>query len=662
VAASLSRSETPTPTAKSTEPVSIQPKHRDWLFALLLMAAVTVAYFPALNGAPIWDDDAHLTKPELRSLEGLIRIWTQPGATQQYYPLVHTVFWVEHQFWGDAPLWYHVANLLIHCVSALLLLRILRKLEIPGAWLAALIFALHPIQTETVVWISELKNVLSGLFFFGSILTYLRFNESRHLSYYCLSLALFVAGLMSKSVIATLPVMLVVIFWWKQGNLSLKRDVVALLPFLAFGAGFGMFTAWVEGNLIGAQGPEFNYTIIERGLIAGRAIWFYLSKLFWPAELIFVYPRWQISQTVWWQYLFPAGVMVLLAIAICLARRWRGPLAGLLIFIGTLFPVLGFLNVYPFRYSLVSDHFVYLASLGVIVPVSAGLALFAERHLQTGVRCFSFVLLPALLVLLTAKQSRMFTDVETLWKATLERNPVAWMAHDNLGAQLLRKGDVDEAIEHFRKAVEINAGDAESQANLGNALLQLNQTDEAITHYERALQIKPNYAEVHYNLANALLKSAQISEAITHYQISLQMKPNDVDAHNNLGVALLQEGRVDEAITSYEMALELEPKNTRAQANLAWALAVSTENPSVKGAIAVSLARQAIDLSGGENPTMLRILAASYAQARRFSDAVETAQRALELATGQNNSVLADMLRAEIELYQNNQPCRIANH
>jgi Flp pilus assembly protein TadD len=138
--------------------------------------------------------------------------------------------------------------------------------------------------------------------------------------------------------------------------------------------------------------------------------------------------------------------------------------------------------------------------------------------------------------------------------------------------------------------------------------------------------------------------------------------PNDVDAHNNLGVALLQEGRVDEAITSYEMALEMEPKNTRAQANLAWALAISTENPPVKGAIAISLARQAIDLSGGENPAMLRILAASYAQARRFSVAVETAQRALELAAGQNNSVLADTLRAEIELYQNNQPCRIANH
>ena len=276
--------------SSSTEPVSTQPKHWDWLFALLLIAAAAVAYFPALNGAPIWDDDAHLTKPELRSLEGLIRIWTQPGATQQYYPLVHTVFWVEHQFWGDAPLWYHVANLLIHCVSALLLLRILRKLEIPGAWLAALIFALHPIQTETVAWISELKNVLSGLFFFGSILTYLRFNESRHLSYYCLSLALFVAGLMSKSVIATLPVMLVVIFWWKQGNLSLKRDVVALLPFLAFGAGFGMFTAWVERNLIGAQGPEFNYTIIERGLIAGRAIWFYLSKLFLACGTDFCLP------------------------------------------------------------------------------------------------------------------------------------------------------------------------------------------------------------------------------------------------------------------------------------------------------------------------------------------------------------------------------------
>jgi protein O-mannosyl-transferase len=424
------------------------PDLRDWVLALLLVAAAAIAYLPALNGRPIWDDDAHITRPELRSMEGLARIWSQPGATQQYYPLVHTAFWLEHAIWGDSSSWYHLSNLLIHCASALLLVAILRKLEIPGAWLAALIFTLHPIQTETVAWISELKNILSGLFYFGSILAYLRFYETRRLTFYWISLILFAAGLMSKSVIATMPGALLVIFWWKRGRLSLKRDICPLVPFFVAGAGFGLFTAWVEERLIGAQGSEYNYTLIERGLIAGRVIWFYLGKLFWPAELVFVYPRWRIDQTVWWQYLYPGGVLALLAVAVLLSRRWRGPLAGLLIYIGTLFPVLGILNVYPFRYSLVADHFAYLAILGVIVPVSAGLTTSLERFTRSQIRYISAVLLVGLLVVLTARQSVMYTDIETLWQTTIECNPFAWMAHNNLGAILLGKGNVEEAISH----------------------------------------------------------------------------------------------------------------------------------------------------------------------------------------------------------------------
>jgi protein O-mannosyl-transferase len=635
-------------------------RYRVWFFALLLVTAATIAYFPALNGTPIWDDDAHLTRPELRSLEGLARIWTHPGVTQQYYPLVHTAFWAEYLLWGDAQRWYHLTNILIHCLSVLLLLQILRKLEIPGAWLAALIFALHPIQVETVAWISELKNVLSGAFYFGSILVYLRFDETRRTNPYWISLALFLAGLLSKSVIATLPATLLVIFWWKRGTLSLRRDLLPLTPFFLFGIGFGLFTAWVERNLIGAQGAEYNYTIVERGLIAGRVIWFYLSKLFWPAELIFIYPRWQISQAVWWQYLFPAGVILLLGAAAWLSRRWRGPLAGLLIFSLSLLPVLGFLNVYPFRYSFVADHFAFLASLGIIVPISAGITLFCEHYLQPPVRYLPHVLLLAGLVLLSANQSRIYTDIDTLWKTTLERNPGAWMAHNNLGVLLLRKGKVEEAISHFRKAISLNADDAATQSNLGDAYLALDRADDAIAQYRTALHIKPDDATAHYNLANVLLKQGRIDDALAEYQAAIEIRPNDADIQNNLGVALLGQGRVDEAVIHYQKALELQPKDLRAQANLAWALSISTTNPRMKGAIAIRLAQQASENSGGENPAILRILAAAYAQAGRFTEAVACAQKALDLATNQNNDALVTALRDEIQLYGTNAPYRVA--
>jgi hypothetical protein len=353
----------------STPPAGLW--RRDWLLSLLLVIVTLLAYLPVWNGTPLWDDDAHLTKPELRSLQGLGRIWTQPGATQQYYPLVHTLFWVEHQLWDGWPVGYHLLSILLHCASALLLVRIMRQLQIPGAWLAAAIFALHPVQAESVAWISELKNTLSGMFYFGSVLAYLKFDRTRTRGSYAGALALFLFGLMSKTVIATLPLAILIIFWWKRGKLSWKRDVWPLIPFFLLGTAAGVFTAWIERSLVGAQGADFNYTIIERFLIAGRVIWFYLGKLIWPLDLIFVYPQWSISQTVWWQYLYPAAALLLLIVLIQLSPRCRPPLAGMLFFIVTLFPVLGFLNVYPFRYSLVADHFQYLASLGIITLVAA---------------------------------------------------------------------------------------------------------------------------------------------------------------------------------------------------------------------------------------------------------------------------------------------------
>ncbi len=611
------------------------------------------------HDAPIWDDDAHLTKPELRSLEGLARIWTQPGATQQYYPLVHTLFWVEHQLWGDLPLGYHLVNLLLLCASALLLARILRRLEIPGAWFAAALFALHPIQTESVAWISELKNMLSGIFYFGSILTYLKFDRTRNVTYYVAALVLFLLGLMSKTVIATLPASILIIFWWKRGRLSWKRDVYPLAPFFLLGTIAGLFTAWVERSLIGAEGSDYNFSIVERILIAGRVIWFYLAKLIWPIDLIFVYPRWEVSQSVWWQYLFPAAAILLLVVLAWLSRRTRAPLAAYLFYVVTLFPVLGFLNVYLFRYSLVADHFQYLANLGLIALVAAGIAILLERlqlwHRTTGyVLCLLYL---ASLAILTWRQSGMYTGIETLWQTTIERNPKAWMAHNNLGSVLLQKGQVDDALFHFRKALEIKADRADAQANLGSALLQKGELDDAIAQYEKALEIKPDYALVHYNLGNTLLLKGQVDNATAHYKKALEFKPDYAEVCNNLGIVLFQKGEVDEAIAYYQKALEIDPQYVEARGNLARALATSPQSAIMK-AVATKLAEQANQLTGSANPKALRILAAAYAQNGKFPEAIATPQRSLQLATDQNNAALMQALQNEIDLYEKGLPYR----
>jgi protein O-mannosyl-transferase len=643
----------------SNEPVELC--RNDWLFGLLLVIVTMFVYLPAWNGTPIWDDDAHLTKPELRSLEGLGRIWTQPGATQQYYPLAHTFFWVEHQLWGDWPAGYHLLNILLHCASALLLVRILRHLEIRGAWLAAAIFALHPIQTESVAWISELKNMLSGVFYLGSVLVYLKFDRTRNLSSYAAALVLFLLGLMSKTVIATLPAAVLIIFWWKRGKLSWRRDGLPLVPFFLLGSAAGLFTAWVEQSLIGAEGTDYNYTAVERILIAGRVIWFYLGKLLWPLDLIFVYPRWEVSQTVWWQYLYLAATLLLVAVLVRLARRWRAPLAAFLFYIVTLFPVLGFLNVYPFRYSLVADHFQYLANLGFIALVAAGIAMLFE-HRQNWHRALGYALclaFLALLAILTWRQSAMYTNIETLWQITIERNPKAWMAHNNLGTVMLQKGQVDNAIFHFRKALEIKANHADAQANLGSALLQKGELDEAIAQYDKALEIKPDYALVHYDLANALLLKGQVDEAVAQYKKALEIKPDYSEVCNNLGIVLFQKGEVQEAIGYYQKALEISPHYAEARGNLAWALATSPQTPILK-ALAVKLAEQANQMTGGANPKALRILAAAYAQTGRFSEAVETAHRSLQLATNQNNAALLEALRTDIGFYENGLPYRSA--
>jgi protein O-mannosyl-transferase len=533
--------------------VIFQPRSRDLLLGFLLFVTTLVVYQPAWNGTPIWDDDHHITKPELRSINGLERIWTQLGATQQYYPLAHSVFWLEYHLWGDSTLGYHLVNILLHFFSALLLVCILRRLEIPGAWLVASVFALHPVQVESVAWISELKNTLSGVFFFSAVLTYLKFDSDRKRKLYILAIGLFILGLMSKSVIATLPVSLLVIFWWKRGKIGWKNDVIPLLPFFALGIASGLFTSWVERKFIGAQGNEFNFTIIERCLIASHAIWFYLGKICLPINLTFIYPRWSISQIIWWQYLFPFAAMILAGLLWTQRYRSRAPFAAFIYFIVSLLPALGFFNIYPFRYSFVADHFQYLACIGPIALL-VGLAICL---LKGKYRSMLSAIVLLILCVLTWKQSSTYTNAETLYRATIKKNPSCWMAYVHLGMLLEKTGRTDEVISYYQKALDINQNSTEAHNNLGNILFQINKTNEAFSQYRKALEINPNYAEAHNNLGILLANTGRTDEAIEHFRKALEINPNEINTLQNLSFAFIQKEQFAEAIPFLEKALAL---------------------------------------------------------------------------------------------------------
>lgn len=540
--------------------------NRDGLLACGLIVATLIAYQRVWHAGFIWDDDAHVIPPGLRLLHGLGRIWMQIGATQQYYPLVYSVFWAEHKLWGDLPLGYHLVNVGLHICSALLLVKILRQLGIPGAWLAAALFALHPVEVESVAWVSELKNTLSGLFYLGAALVYLQFDQDRNGRNYALALGLFLLGLMSKTVIASLPGALLVIFWWKRGRLSLKRDVAPLIPFFIAGIGAGLLTAWVEREILHAQGGEYNYSVIERFLIAGRAFWFYLGKLIWPVDLAFFYPAWHVSQTVSWQYLFPAAALLLLGGLVW--RHWRGPLAALLFFAGTLFPALGFFNVYPFRYSLVADHFQYLASLGPFVLVASAITAVAKLLHKSKLLLASIrAMLLLFLGVLTWQQCGMYANNDSLWEQTYRLNSESWMAHNYFGIKNLQQGQFDQAMDQFHKALEIKPNYVDAADNLGLALLQKGRPDEAIIQFHKALEISPGDAEVCNNLAAALLQVGNTNEAISYCQLALRGKPDYADAQFNWGIALFGEGNVDDALGHFQKALEINPEYAQAHAH-----------------------------------------------------------------------------------------------
>ena len=546
----------------------------DWLAFLLLAAAAFIAYQRVWHAGFVWDDDAHVIRPELRSLHGLGRIWAEPGATQQYYPVLSTAFWLESHMWGYSALGYHLANVMLHAAVACLLYRALRRLSVPGAFLAACAFALHPVCVESVAWVSEQKNTLSAVFYLAAGLAYLRFEGERRRRWYALGLLLFVLALLSKTVTATLPAALLVVAWWRRGRLSWKGDAMPLAPWLALSAAAGAATAWMERTHVGAAGAPFALGAADRFLVAGRAVWFYLGKIFWPSNLVFIYPRWNLDARDLRQELFPAAALAALVALFVLRRRARGPLAAALLFIGTLFPALGFVDVYPFRFSFVADHFQYLAAAMMLSAAAAGFALAVAR-LPAATRPAAWAAAAcavAALAALTWRQCAMYADVGTLWQTTIARNPGCWLAYNNLGQALMADGQTDAAMAHYRRALEIEPGFAGAHNNLGIGLLKQGLTDAAIAEFRQAQELEPGDIETHNNLGMALRRQGRLDDAIAQYGIALSLKPDDLGANFNLGNALLQAGRVDEAIARYRRTLEISPDFADGHNNLGNAL------------------------------------------------------------------------------------------
>jgi len=555
-----------------------------WLLLPALLLATLAIYQPAWHGGLLWDDDAHMTRPELQSVEGLRRIWFDLGATQQYYPVTHSAFWIQHKLWGGQTLGYHLLNILLHGVSAFLVALMLRRLEVPGAILAAVIFALHPVYAESVAWITELKNTLCGVFYLSAALAYLDFDGSRKKRPYVLALASFALAVLSKTVAATLPAALVVVIWWKRGRLDWRKDLLPLVPFFATATAGGLTTIWVERTLIGAQGADFQFTFVERGLIAGRATWFYLAKIVWPANLMFIYPRWEISQRVWWQYVYPLGALALVAVLWRLRTRSRAPLTAMLFFGGTLFPALGFFNVYPFRFSFVADHFQYLASISIIALAAAGLTRLALRWTLPGAPVVVTLVVAVPLGVLTWNQSNQYADAETLYRTAIAQNPAAWLMEANLGDLKLHAGspeDLKEAVAHYERVLEMNPKWGPARNNLGLSWLQMGKAEEALAEFREAMRREPRFFSPRYYLGNALIELGRPQEAIEPFREALRLRPNDVETHNNLAGALLSTGQPEEAVAHLREALRLGPDSATTRANLEIALIAAKERKRV---------------------------------------------------------------------------------
>ncbi len=608
-----------------------------WLGVLagvaLIALAAFFAYLPSLCGAFVLDDDKLLTDNRyIKAADGLYQFWCTTQALD-YWPVSNTSLWLEWRLWGMNSTGYHVTNLILHIAASLLIWIILRKLAIPGAFLAAMLFAVHPVNVESVAWISSRKNLLAMLFFLLSILCYLIFEIPSSLTYhhsstssihcppstvhrplfYWLSLLAFVLAMLSKGSVAILPLLLLLIVWWRRtGTVPIfasakmglspfvsRWDLLKLAPFFLIAIVLAAVNVWFQTH--GTGEVIRNAGFAERLLAAGGVVWFYLYKALLPLDLVFIYPQWHIEsgKLLWWLPLMAA--LVVTTVVWFYSASWSRPfLFAWGFFCVALAPVLGFTDVGFMEHSLVADRYQHIAIIGVVALAAAGWSVWHRRARRPARWAATIVIFmaAAALIFLTWQQSGLYRDAMTLYQVTLEKNPDSWLVHNNLGNVLDDQGRLTEAIDHYAKSLRLNPSYPEAHNNLGALLVKIDRSQEAVEHYQIALRLKPSFPEAHNNLGAALSNAGRPQEAIDHYQKALSSKPYFPEAHNNLGIALYATGRPQEAIVHYENALRLRPNFIDAYYNLALAYA-QTNRPSQ----AIAAVQKALDLARSQGRT-----------------------------------------------------------
>ena len=556
---------------------------RPWLPPLALCLLVLMSYLPAmLWGEFVWDDLMMTGTPAVREATGLRQIWFSPGeikAEGHYWPLVYSLFWLQHKLWGFAPAGYHVVNVLLHLANTLLLWQLGRRLALPAAWVVAAVFAVHPVRVESVAWVIELKDVLSGLFYLSAALVWVRFTDAPRPRRYLAALTLYAAGLLAKSVVVTLPVALLIREWWQRGRLT-ATGLLRVAPFFAVGAAISI----VDLTFNRSQGvARFDYSLIERGLIAARAVWFYVGKNLWPVDLGIVYPRWEVGVADLFAWAGVAAAIGLVAALWLLRDRiGRGPLAGVLFFGVTLSPTLGFVDFNYMLFSFVADRFQYLAGIGVLAVVIGAVARGVAGHAADGQQgaALNVVLVAALLGVLgtlTWQQAANYRDGVTFFRYLIAHNPEAREAHLNLGSALLRWNRLEAALAAYRIAEEQRPEDCKPPYGAGLALYHLERPDEAEQAYLRALELCPRYAAALADLGELRLAQGRHEDALQPLQSASDINPGNVDVWINRGLALHHLGRTDEALQSLDKALTLDPNRQQAQEARAQVLRASSQ-------------------------------------------------------------------------------------
>ncbi len=589
----------PAPVKIAAAPVPVKSGKPDWkqfvFGSAVILVLAFVIYFPALHGEFLWDDlPVFIDHPIITSANGLETIWIKTVWLTTDFPLTLTTFWLEHRLWGNNPTGYHVTNILLHAFGAILLWRVLLRLKIRGAFLAALIFAVHPVCVASVAWISERKNTLSLVFFFLSLLFFLRSQESGvrnqnskahpRLFYFC-SLVSFFLALSSKTSIVALPVVLLGIVWWQHGKITV-RDFLRSIPYFLLAIVFGLLTIHSQADTA-IQGQVVQIeTFPARLAESAWAIWFYLWKIFLPTKLTPIYPHWELAKLSLLSLLPLAALAGMFFFFWQNRKSWgRHGLLALGYFVVILFPVLGFFNMYFLIFSRVADHWQYTALIGIIVFVVAGMSYLLEKKFSitrdTRIGLGAAVVIA--LCILTYNHAKIYASEAKLWSDTIKKNPKAWMAYNNLGRILYSQGEIEESIRLFTESLRMNPNHAETHNNYGLALTGQKKLDQAVAEFLEAIRIKPGQSKFHFNLGIALGQQRKFEAAEASYNEALRLQPNYANVHNNLSSLLNKMGRSDKALEHGLHALQVKPNFPEAHYNTANAfLALGKMNEAVE--------------------------------------------------------------------------------